>query len=192
MKNIISRKSQGIFWKRYFTNPDVPKCQFNIDQSPMPLAQDTSKTYEIVERSYRDKKKRKANIDEKVWSVQPKAGDSKGFCSLNICFCSRRKQRRLAIIFCGKRKRTKEVEKLLWDPDVDVYFQVNTWADVEVFVVCAKKMLAFIVKGACPNDELYLLFCNNFEGQIADDFTSAANSQDSKPWCSIPNAADIW
>ena len=109
----------------------VPERRFDVDQSPMPFAQDTGKTYEIVERSSRDKEKRKANIDGKVWCAQPKAGDSKQFCSLNICFRPRGKQPRLAIIFRGKGKRINEVEKLLWDPDVDVYFQVNARVDTE-------------------------------------------------------------
>ena len=170
----------------------VPERRFDVDQSPMPFAQDTGKTYEIVERASRDKEKRKANIDGKVWCAQPKAGDSKQFCSLNICFRPRRKQPRLAIMFRGKGKRIKEVEKLLWDPDVDVYFQVNARADTEFCVAWAKKTLALIVKEACLNDEPYLLFCDNLEGQIADDFTSAVNSQGGKPWYGIPNPTNIW
>lgn len=78
-----------------------------------------------MERSSRDKEKRKANRVGKVWRTQPKAGDSKRFCSLNICFRPCGKQSRLAIIFRGNGKKIKEVEKLLWDLDIDVYFQVK-------------------------------------------------------------------
>ena len=44
------------------------------------------------------------------------------------------------------------------------------------------------MKEACPNDEPYLPFCDNLEGQIAEDFTSVVNSQGGKLWYGVPNA----
>ena len=48
------------------------------------------------------------------------------------------------------------------------------------------------MKKTCPNDEPYLLFCDNLEGQLADDSTSSANLPGGKPWYGIPNTTDIW
>jgi len=53
-------------------------------------------------------------------------------------------------------------------------------------------MLAPIAKEACPNDEPYLLFCDNLEEQIAEEFKFAVNLQGGKPWYSVPNATDNW
>ena len=158
----------------------------------MPFAQDTSKTYKIMEKPSWDKEKKKANRDAKIWCAQLKVTDSKRFCSLNGCFRPHVKQHCLVIIFGGKGKKTKEVDKLLWDPNVHVYFQVITWADTKFCVAWAKKPLALIMKKTCPNDEPYLLFCDNLEGQLADDSTSSANLPGGKPWYGIPNTTDIW
>lgn len=57
------------------------------------------------------------------------SGDSKRFCTLNICFRPSDQQPRLAIIFRGQWKRLTALEKASWDKDIDVYFQKNAWAD---------------------------------------------------------------
>ena len=64
-----------------------------------------------------------------MWAAQPKQGDSKHFCTLNICFRPSGEQPRLAIIFRGKGIHLSAVEKASWDKDVDVFFQPNDWAD---------------------------------------------------------------
>ena len=53
-----------------------------MDQSPFPFARDTSTRYEQIE------KRKKENRNQKVCAAQPKQGDSKRFCTLNICFRS--------------------------------------------------------------------------------------------------------
>ena len=98
----------------------------------MSFRQDTSKTYRIVERSFWDKR----------------------FCSLNICFHPRGKQHCLVIIFHGKGKGIKEVDRLMWILDADVYLQVSTWADTEFCIEWVEKMLALIMKETCHYVEL--------------------------------------
>ena len=71
----------------------------------------------------------KKNRNQKVWAAQPKQGDSKRFCTLNICFHPSGEQPRPAIIFRGKGLRLSAVEKASWDKDVDVFFQPSAWAD---------------------------------------------------------------
>ena len=101
-------------WERY-----LPLQRFNVDQSTLPFARDTTKTYEQIDiRS-------KENRNKKVWTSQPNTGDSKGFCTLNVCFSPTGEQPKLVIIFRGKGKRLSAVEKESWDKDVDVYFQNN-------------------------------------------------------------------
>ena len=53
------------------------------------------------------------NRNQKVWAAPPKQGDSKRFCTLNICFRPSGEQPRLAIIFRGKGLRFSAIEKLL-------------------------------------------------------------------------------
>ena len=101
----------------------LPLQHFNVDQSPLPFARDTTKRYEQID------KRSKENWNKEVWTPQPNTGDSKCFCTLNVCFCPTGEQPKLPIIFWGKGKRLSAVAKASWDKDVDVYFQKNAWAD---------------------------------------------------------------
>ena len=94
-----------------------------MDQSPLPFARDTTKTYKQID------KRSKENRNKEVRTSQPNTGDSKCFCTLNVCFCPTGEQPKLLIIFQGKGKRLCAVEKASWDKDVHVYFQKNVWAD---------------------------------------------------------------
>ena len=58
----------------------VPTQRFNVDQSPLPFAIDTKKTYEHIEP------KNKENKYKNVWVSQPGAGLEKRQCTLQICF----------------------------------------------------------------------------------------------------------
>ena len=98
----------------------LPIDRFNVDQSPLPFARDTSTTYEQIG------KRKKENRNQKVLPIQPKQGFSKCFCTLNICFCPSAEQPRYTIIFRGKGLRLSAVEKASWDKDVDVFIQPNT------------------------------------------------------------------
>ena len=73
--------------------------RFNINQLPLPFARDTTKTYEQID------KRSQENRNKKVWTSQPNTGDSKRFCTLNVCFRPTGEQPKLAIIFQGKGKR---------------------------------------------------------------------------------------
>ena len=107
-------------WRRY-----LPLRNFNLDESPLPFARDTTKTYEQIDKGSKE------NGNKKVWTSQPNTWDSKHFCVLNVCFRPTWEQSKLAIIFRGKGKRLSAIEKESWDNDVDVYFQKNSWDDTE-------------------------------------------------------------
>ena len=86
----------------------LPLQRFNVVESPLPFAGDTSKAYEQIDKRSKD------NRNKKVWTSQPNKGNSKPFCTLNAYFCPTGKQPKLAIIFRGKGKRLKAVEKASW------------------------------------------------------------------------------
>ena len=135
-------------WGRY-----LPLQRFNMDQSPLPFARDTTKTYE-----QRDKRS-KENRNKKVWTSQPNTWDSKRFCTLNVCFRPTGEQTKFAIISRWKVKRLSAVEKVCWDKDVDVYFQKNAWADTEFCLDWSKKTFKAILKGTGS----FILFLDNLE-----------------------------
>ena len=135
-------------WGRY-----LPLQRFNMYQSPLPFARDTTKTYE-----QRDKRS-KENRNKKVRTSQPNTGDSKRVCTLNVCFRPTGEQTKLAIIFRWKIKRLSDVEKASWDKDVDVYFQKNAWADTEFCLDWSKETFNAIVKGTGS----FILFFDNLE-----------------------------
>ena len=122
-------------WGRY-----LPLQRFGLDHSHLLFARDTTKTYEQID------KWSKENRNKKMWTSQPNTGDSKCFCTLNVCFQPTGEQPKLAIIFRGKGKRWGAVEKASWDKDVDAYFQKNVWADTEFCLDWPKNTFKAIVK----------------------------------------------
>ena len=164
-------------WRSY-----LPVERFNMDHSPLPFARDTSTTYEKFE------KRNKKNRNQKVWAVQPKQGDSKRFCTLNICFRPSGEQPRLAIIFRGKGLRLSAVEKASSDKDVDVFFQPNAWADTEFVVNWAEKTL----KPAVADVSYFILFLDNLEAHVHESFRKSVSNQKGITWFGVPGATDIW
>ena len=97
--------------------------RLNVDQSPLPFAISTKRTYEMV---------KKGDRYHRVWITQPGSGLEKRQCTLQICFRSVGKQPKLGIIFHRKGKGLTKEEREAWHKDVDVFFLGNTWADTEV------------------------------------------------------------
>ena len=141
----------GKKWERY-----QPLQRFNVDQSPLTFARDTTKTYEQID------KRSKENRNKKVLTSQPNTGDNKLFCTLNVCFRPTGEQPKLAIIFRGKGRRLNAVQKAFWDKDVDVYFQKNTWANTEFYLDWSKKTFKVTVK----DTENLILFLDNLEAHV--------------------------
>ena len=102
--------------------------RLNVDQSPQPFARETTMAQEEIQ--LRDEE----NRDKRIWTAQTDTGDSKRFCTLQICFRSTGEQPRIAIILRGQFLRISAVEKKAWCPDVDVYFQKNAWADTVFYL----------------------------------------------------------
>lgn len=142
-----------------------PSSQFNVDQSPLPFVIDHKRTYEVIEN-----KEQRYN---KVWIQQPGSGLDKRQCTLQVCIRAEGEQPRLAIIFRGTGKGIKEIEKLAYHPDVDVYFQKNAWADIQVSIEWVNKTLAKAVDGL----DRYALFLDNLTAQQTIEFKEAVNSQ---------------
>ena len=164
-------------WGRY-----LPLLRFNVDQSPLPYARDVTTTYEEI------KKGSSENRNKKVWTSQPNTGDSKRFCTLNVCFRPFGQQPRIAIIFRGKGKRLSAVEKASWDKDVDVYFQRNAWADTDFCLQWSKKTLVPAVK----DTGRFLIFLDNLEAHLKESFRNSIQDLGGIPWFGVPGATDIW
>ncbi len=60
----------------------------------------------------------------------------------------------------------QERHQFACQPDVDVYFQQNHWADTEFCVEWVKRTLSPAVK----ESEIFVLFCDNVSAQVSDDF----------------------
>ena len=148
----------------------MPSQRYNVDQSPLPFTIDTKKTYEQIRPKYKE------NRNKNVWVSQPAPG----------CFRSESKQPRISVIFRGLGKRISAVEKASWHPDVNVYFQKNAWADTEFCVKWAKGTLKPFVEGR------FVLFLDNLEGQIAEEFKTEVANADGVCWYGLPGATDIW
>lgn len=161
-------------WGRF-----LPSQRFNVDQSPLPFAITTKRTYELV---------KKGDQYHKVWISQPGSGLEKRQCTLQVCFRPTGKQPKLAIIFRGKGKRITKEEKAAWHKDVDVYFQENAWADTDFSVAWAQKTL----KTQVESEKRFALFCDNLTAQISDEFKSEISSQSGVCWFGLPNATDLW
>ena len=151
-------------------------------QSPLPFAQDTSTTYEQIG------KKKKENRNQKVWAAQPKQGDSKCFCTLNICFCPSGEQPRYTIIFRGKGLRLSAAEKPSWDKDVDVFIQPSTQIDTEFVVNWTEKTL----KPAVANVSQFILFLGNLEAHVHESFGRSISNQKEITQFGVHGATDIW
>jgi len=96
-------------WGRF-----VPTQRFNVDQSPLPFAVETKRTYEIVEKNQ--------SQNHKVWISQPGSGLDKRQCTLQVCFRPSGEQPHLAVIFRGQGKKLGDDERKAWHKDVDIFF----------------------------------------------------------------------
>ena len=88
-------------------------------------------------------------------------------------------------------KRISEAEKLSWHPDVDVFFQLNAWADTKFCLGWVEKTLKSVVK------EHFVLFLDNLNSQTSDEFKEAVANLDGVCWYGVcwygvPGVTDIW
>ena len=103
-----------------------------MDQSPLSFAANTKRTYEILEPG---------SHYQKVWIVQPGRWLDKRQCIFQICLRTNGEQPRIAIIFGEQRKRIAEDERQTWHDDIEVYFQQNTWTDIEPSIAQVEQTL---------------------------------------------------
>ena len=164
-------------WGRY-----LPHQRLNVDQSPLPFARETTMTYEEIHS------RAEGNREKRIWTAQPNTGDSKRFCTLQICFRPEGDQPRIAIIFRGLGLRISAVEKAAWDPDVDVYFQKNAWADTTFSIEWAERTLKPFVSDL----DNFILFLDNLTAHVQDRFRETVEELNGLGWFGIPGATDIW
>eukprot|EP00795_Rhopilema_esculentum_P014966 gene14966-biopygen861 len=93
----------------------------------MPFAVDRKTTYE----AHISKEEQRAH---RTWVSSPGPGLEKRQCTLQVCFSPKEPPVRMAIIFRGKGKRISTDEKRANHKDVDVYWEINAWADTEFSV----------------------------------------------------------
>ena len=108
-------------WRRFILNGD---------QSPLLFAVYSETTYELPEDEQHQ---------NKVWISQPGSRLEKRQCALQVCFRPNSDQPRLGIIFLGTSKRISNDKKAAYQPDVDVFFQENVWADPTICVEWAER-----------------------------------------------------
>jgi len=107
-------------------------------------------------------------------------------CTFHVCFRPTGDQPKLGIIFHGTGKWISEDEKKAYQPDINVYFQENAWADTKVSVEWVEKTLTEAVRG----DDRFVLFCNNLTGQTW--FKEAVAKLGGIVWYGLPGATDLW
>ena len=134
---------------------------------------DIKTTYEHVEP------RSKENRHKKIWVSQPGSGLEKRQCTLQICFHPEGEQPKIGIIFRGMGKRISEAVKLLWHPDVDVFFQLNAWADTKFCLGWVEKTLKSVVK------EHFVLFLDNLNCQTSDEFKEAVANLNGVCWYGV-------
>jgi len=149
-------------WGRF-----IPRQRLNVDQSPLPFAVTTKRTYKHMEKGGQQH-------------------NPKRQCTFRICFRPTGDQPKLGIIFRGTGKWISEDEKKAYQPDIDVYFQENAWADTKVSVEWVEKTLTEAVRG----DDRFVLFCNNLTGQTW--FKEAVAKLGGIVWYRLPGATDLW
>ena len=139
-----------------------PSRRFNVDQVPLPFVIDKSTTYESADVGRHDK----------VWVCHPGAGLDKRQCTLQVAFSAEDNQIKIEIIFRGKKggKYINPVEKESYHPAVDVFFQDNAWADLNVSLEWIQRTLKPATETS--NDE-FLLLCDNLGCQVKEEFQTA-------------------
>lgn len=163
-------------WGRF-----TPRQRLNVDQSPLPFAVTTKRTYEYIGEGEEQR-------NHKVWISQPGSGLDKRQCTLQVCFRPTGGQPKIGIIFRGTGKRISADEKEAYHPDVDICFQENAWADTNVSVEWVKRTLTESVK----DDERFVLFCDNLTGQVSSEFKEAVAKLGGVVWYGLPGATDLW
>ena len=114
------------------------KRRFNVDQVPMAFAIDTTSTYEVnVPKGDRR--------NHHVWVAHPGSGLEKRQYTLQVCIFPESKLR-IAMIFRVSRKRISSDEIKAYHPNVDVYWQGNTWAVTTFSVEWVKQTLKEEIK----------------------------------------------
>ena len=91
----------------------LPKNRLNVDQVPLPFVVEQDKTYKMLRK-------------KQVWISQPGSDLNKSQATLQLYIRTEREQTmKPAIIFRGKGWNVSSEERVKYDKDVDVYFQIN-------------------------------------------------------------------
>ena len=156
----------------------MPSQIYNVDQSPLPFAINTKKTYEQMQL------KNKENRNKTVWISQPVPVLEKRQCTPQICFRPEGKQPRISVIFRGLGKRISAVENASWPPDVDVTSDENAdkwYGEDNQFTASERRILITHWVGEAYNtlvDERYDGFRREFFGRTGCLLTADGSGDD--------------
>ena len=89
---------------------------------------------------------------------------------------------KIEIIFRGTGKRIKAIERNAYHKEVDVFFQLNAWADTEVSCEWA----ATTLKEAVTPGEEFILICDNLNSQTSEEFKKAVRDINGIVYYGIP------
>ena len=167
-------KKRGIF---------LPHQGWMWDESPLPFSREITMTYEEIQP--RDEE----NREKRIWTPQLNTGNSKHFRILQICFRSTGEQPCITIIFRGQGLWISAVEKKALDPDVDVYFQKNAWANTMFSLELVETTLKPFVNKDTGN---LILFLDNLSAHVDSNFWDVVKAFRSLAWFGEPGATDIW
>ena len=79
------------------------------------------------------------------------------------------------------------MERKAYHKNVDVYFQDNAWADTKFSCDWARKTL----KGAIPQGEEFVLFCDNLNAQTSDEFKEAVRGINGIVYFGVPGKIEF-
>merc|ERR1711981_418281 len=142
----------------------------------MPFIFDNKQTYE-----------RRLDRNEQCWIACPGNGLDKRQCTVQICFSPENNRVKTEIIFRGQGN-VKNSEKKEYHNSVDVFYQKNAWADTQFSCDWVEKTL----KPAVPEDEEFLLICDNLNAQTSEAFKQSVRSINGLVWYGLPGATDKW
>lgn len=156
-----------------------PHCRFNVDQVPLAFDMGSGMTWDDTG-------------SKRCWIKKHLQGLDKRFCTLQVCICADTQQPvKLTIIFrsASKGDRIGAKEKKQYDSRVHVLWQKKAWADRETCVEWAKEVFR---RGTSRADEK-LLFLDNLDGQICDDFVTYLRDKcNTKTWYGPSGCTDHW
>ena len=151
-------------WGRFLSSQ-----RFNLDDWSIPFVIDSKKTYVIIEPGDRY---------QKTWISQPSSGWMMNFGGRDGS------QPNIAITFWGTGKGIRPDKKAAYHPDVNVYWQINAWADTKCSVNWVNPHLKSQWK-------ILKDFVDNLTAQQTDELKKTASDLKGVVWYGFKNPTNL-